>query len=430
MVDLPDTKELSLADTGTKRRFYYGYIIVLVSLLTLLIEGGLVSSYGIFLKQIQNETSWSRAIIAGASSLGFFVMGVFAIFSGKLVDKYGPRIVMTFSGVILVAGLILTSLASEIWQLYLAYGVVVGISISSAEVVTLSMVARWFTKRRGFMTSIIKIGNGLGMFIIPLLASWLILKSNWHTAYVILGAIAGIVVIFVGQFMKKDPSVLGMQSYGAVSKTSGNQSLNDRAFTAGQLLRNSSFWLVSGVYFFAWYATQSVIIHVAVHLQDNQMTVSQAAGILSIIGAVSIAGRLAMGIVGDRIGNRIALVICCSIIFLSSIWLQFVFGGWKAYIFAVVYGFAHGGFFAILSPLVAELFGLRSHGSNLGMLIFIGQTGGAIGPIISGQLYDTTQSYQLAFYLVLGFAFLSLIASILLMRRNKPDLLAPQALRS
>jgi MFS family permease len=422
MPEWTSQKELPISNHNNQPKFFYGYIIILVSLLTLLIEGGIVASYGIFLKQIQNETSWSRATIAGASSLQFFLMGFFAVFCGRLVDRYGPRIVMTVSGIILVLGLFLTSRASEVWQLYVAYGLVTGISISSAEVVTLSMVARWFTRRRGLMTSIVKIGNGLGMFIVPLFAGWLILKSNWHTAYIVLGIIAGIIMIFVAQFMKRDPARLELQPYGAGSEISVNSALNDRAYTVSQLFRSSKFWLVCGVYFFAWYATQSIIIHIAVHLQDNRMTVAQAAGILSIIGAVSIAGRLAMGIVGDRMGNRIALVICCSIIFLTSIWLQFVFGGWQAYLFAVVYGFAHGGFFAILSPLVAELFGLKSHGSNLGMIIFIGQTGGAIGPIISGLIYDTTQSYKLAFYLLIGFAVLSLASSILLTRSSRLDL--------
>jgi len=171
---------------------------------------------------------------------------------------------------------------------------------------------------------------------------------------------------------------------------------------------------VCGIYFIIWYVTQSVMVHLAVHLQDEQLTVAQAAMVMSIIGGVSILGRLTMGVTGDRLGNRHALIICCSVLLLSIIWLQFIQGFWKSSLFAVIYGFAHGGFFAIVSPLIAELFGLASHGSNLGLIFFIGQTGGAIGPIITGSIYDKSQSYQLAFYILLGAVIVGLLLAFLL----------------
>jgi MFS family permease len=144
------------------------------------------------------------------------------------------------------------------------------------------------------------------------------------------------------------------------------------------------------------------MVHVAPHGVDTGLSVGQAAGIVSAIGGVSILGRLTMGAAGDRMGTRRAVIICFVVLLTALSWLQFAGETWMLYVFAPVYGFAHGGFFAILSPLVAEMFGIRSHASNLGMLFFIGMTGGAIGPIITGRLYDATQTYHIAFMVMLA----------------------------
>jgi MFS family permease len=395
-------------------KIFYGYVIVIASLIILVIIHGISSSYGIFLGQIQKETYWSRATISGASSLSFFLMGLFSIMSGRMVDKYGPRVVMTFSAVILGIGFFLVSQVNNVWQLYLAYGLVVGIGLSSSDVTMLSTTARWFVKRRGLMTSIVKSGTGLGMFTIPLLSSWLILTTNWRIAYIVLAIVVVVVVILTAIFLKRDPSQIGQQPYGSNTDKQKNQNTDNRDFSSAEVFRRREFWLVCGIYFIIWYVTQSVMVHLAVHLQDEQLTVAQAAMVMSIIGGVSILGRLTMGVTGDRLGNRHALIICCSVLLLSIIWLQFIQGFWKSSLFAVIYGFAHGGFFAIVSPLIAELFGLASHGSNLGLIFFIGQTGGAIGPIITGSIYDKNQSYQLAFYILLGAVIVGLLLAFLL----------------
>lgn len=414
MTTFPNKKVLPPSPKDTAPKFFYGYIIVIFSFLCLLIMHGITSSYGIFLVQIQNQTQWDRATISGASSLAFFLTGLFAIVSGRLVDKYGPRFVMTISGIILGAGYLLVSQISTVWQLYLAYGVITGIGMSSADVTTMATTARWFTKRRGLMTSIMKTGSGLGMLTIPLLSGWLFLQHDWRTAYIVLGILAFVVIVGSAIFLKRDPSQTGQQPYGFGSEQEQDLKTNKRDLLLRDIFRTQQFWLVCGVYFLTWYITQSVMVHLPSHMEDYRLTVAQTASIMATIGGVSILGRLAMGALGDRIGNCRAIIICCFVLLTAIIWLQFVQNLWESYIFAIVYGFAHGGFFSIVSPLTAELFGLSSHGSNLGLLLFIGQSGGAMGAIVTGRIFDINQSYQLAFYVLLGAAIVGLILTWLL----------------
>ncbi len=154
------------------------------------------------------------------------------------------------------------------------------------------------------------------------------------------------------------------------------------------------------------------MIHIVAYSIDSGIALAQAASIVSVVGALSIAGRLAMGSASDKLGSRRTLIICFMVLTVALSWLQFAKGLWMLYVFAVVYGFAHGGFFAMMSPLVAELFGTMSHGANFGMVLFLGHIGGAIGPVVTGRIYDVAHSYQLPFLILIAASVGALILSI------------------
>jgi MFS family permease len=121
-----------------------------------------------------------------------------------------------------------------------------------------------------------------------------------------------------------------------------------------------------------------------------------------------------MGGTGDRVGNRRALVICFLVAIAALSWLQLAKEPWALFLFAAIYGFSHGGFFALVSPLIAEIFGTVSHGAIFGTLLFISQIGGAVGPTVTGRIFDVTHSYQLAFLILLAVSIIGFILSILL----------------
>ncbi len=127
-------------------------------------------------------------------------------------------------------------------------------------------------------------------------------------------------------------------------------------------------------------------------------------------------GRVVMGGTGDRTGARKAFAITFCILLAALLWLYFSTELWQLRAFVVVYGFAHGGFFGLLAPLVAELFGTRSHGALFGMVTFWGMMGGAVGPVIAGYIFDVTQSYQPVFLILIIVGSIGLALSLLLRR--------------
>jgi len=119
-------------------------------------------------------------------------------------------------------------------------------------------------------------------------------------------------------------------------------------------------------------------------------------------------GRFLSGIGIDRYGSRAIIISCLLLLIIGLLWLQVAGSLWMLYLFACLYGLAHGGLFTAISPIVAEIFGIRSHGTILGIIVCFGTTGGAIGPIIAGQIFDLTGSYTIAFWTLIAVSACSL----------------------
>ena len=150
------------------------------------------------------------------------------------------------------------------------------------------------------------------------------------------------------------------------------------------------------------FCLMTVIVHIVPHARDMGIAPGRAAGVLSTIGAVSMIGRFVTGMAIDRTGSRKTMIVSFVLLLTALLWLQRADAPWMLYAFACVYGLAHGAFFTAISPIVAELFGIGSHGALFGIVLCFGTVGGALGPTLAGTLFDVTGSYRPAFWLITG----------------------------
>jgi len=412
-------KHVVVQSTESKRpKFFYGYIVVAASFVIQIVAWGIYNAYGVFFNPLLDEFGWSRATISGAASLCQIMTGLGAIVMGNLNDRLGPRMLMTFCGIMAGLGFLLMSQVNSVWQLYLFYGLLVGIGTSGADVVLLSTTARWFIKRRGMMSGIVKIGTGVGIMIVPLVAVWLISAYEWRTTYIIIGITLCICVVSCAQLLRRDPAQ--MQQYPDGQKTEYNDDAVpiEAGLSLGQAIRTRQFWMLCSAYLVLFFCSMSVMVHIAPHAIDLGFSASFAATVVAIFGGASIAGRLVMGITSDKIGSKRTFLACFIILIIALSELQLAAESWTLSLFAIVYGFSHGGFFALISPAVAEFFGTRSHGLILGIVIFSGTVGGSIGPLVTGHIFDTTASYRAAFILLLS---LAIAGFILILSLGSPE---------
>jgi MFS family permease len=379
--------------------FFYGYFVVGASLLIMSIMWGVYYAFGVFLKPVLNEFGWTKAMTSGAFSLASMMNGLLAVAMGGLTDKFGPRMVMTVCGLFLGLGLILMSQISDVFHLYLFYGVFVGAGMSGSFIPLTSTVARWFLKRRGLMTGIVVAGSGIGALLGPPVASRLIPIYGWRMSYVILGGITLLTVVLSAQVIKRNPKQVGQVPYGENQIEQGGLNLRVEGLSLREAAYSPQFWLFFTTGFCYGYCVFAIMVHITPHAIESGMSAVRAANILATIGGLGILGKVLLGRAGDIVGNRHTLILGFILMSIALICLVPAKIAWMLFLFAGIFGFAYGSIAVSHSPLLAELFGLRSHGLIFGVFGISVSLGGAMGPLLTGYLFDVTNSYRMAFLL-------------------------------
>ena len=376
----------------------YGYVIVASGFVSMCVMWTAFYSFGIFFKPVLNEFGWTRAITAGAFSLCSVIQGLLAIAMGGLTDRFGPRVVMTLCGLFLAAGYLLMSQLSSLWQLYLFFSVILGIGMGGSFAPLLTLTARWFVKSRGMMTGLVVSGTGVGALVGPPLAGILISHYGWRASYAALGAVVLVVMVFCAQLLKSAPGQIRRGGPGKDPQEE-EQAMRQEGVAFRDAIRSGKFWKVFAMIFCLGFCIFAIMVHIAAHVTDLGFAQGTAANIMAIIGAVCIAGRVLFGKALDRIGSQRGFVIGFAVLGLSLFLVVLAGTLSMLYLFAVLFGFAFGACVTCESPLVADLFGLRSHGLLLGIAACGFTFGGGVGPFVTGYIFDHAGKYQAAFLL-------------------------------
>jgi predicted MFS family arabinose efflux permease len=323
---------------------------------------------------------------------------------------------MTLCGIILGLGYFLMAHLTRTWELYLYFGVFVAIGMSP-YIPLLSLVPQWFTTKRGRMNAIVLSGMGLGIMIVPPIASTLISVWQWRNSYLVMAIITLIVMVSASQFLRSlsNQPLNGKEGRPAI----GLADQRNEGLTLRQAIRTRQFALLCLLYFSFLFSLVSITVHIVIHAIGQGIPPTRAALSLSLIGGACIVGMNVMGNIADRFSNKIALGVSYSLMGLSLVWLIPSHSEWSFYLFSMAFGFAYGGMQVLFSPLVAELFGTRSHGVILATGALVGSIGAAIGPIVAGYIFDSLGSYTIAFIICATLAFIGFASTFLL--QNQPQ---------
>ncbi len=402
------------------KHLHYGWVMVFSAVGILATHALTFYSFGIFLRPITEQFHWNRGALSAAISIGMLISGPFSILAGRLSDRYGPRLLVTASGIITGVALIFMSQISALWHVYLIYGIAVAIGGGGCVVPLTSTIPRWFKQRRGVALGLTWTGIGLGGVIAPMLSQWLISDYDWPTAYIVLGLITLVVVTPLAQTLKRSPQQMGLQPYGEMSiRQDEEEPAATESLSIKQVIRTGRFWIFGLVMFCFIFIIQIMMAHIAPHAVDVGISSALAASIVSIWAATSLIGRNLAGFISDRIGPTPSIILHLTLMVVALAWLLFAREVWTFYVFAVVYGIAYGGVVPLQTLLTGELFGLRFLGTVMASLMVVGSVGGALGAPLAGTIFDMTGSYQLAFIICLIMAILAIILSVLLLRQQR-----------
>lgn len=395
-------------------RFFYGYVIVGAAFLIMALEWT-IFSFGLFFQSFITEFGWSRAATSGALSVCLVLFGFFSVIAGRFSDRYGPRLLITVCSLFIGLGFYLLSTVTSLWQLYLYYGVILSLGLSSTTVPLGSAVARWFMKRRGIMTGITFSGIGAGGLVLSPLINWLISIHGWRTTYVIMAITITAGVLAAAQLLRRDPAEIGLSPYGERDGIANGA--NASGLSLRQVLRTRRFWLLAFALLCFTLSTGSIQAHIVLYAVGLGISSTNGALVLALVGGFNLAGRIGIGGISDRIGTRMALFIAFLLQALALFWLLLAKELWMLYLFAVLFGLGYGGVAAMMSPSVAELFGLVSHGVIFGAIMIGVQISEGIGPVLGGYIFDLTGEYSLAFMI---YGIVSFIGMVLVSRLKQP----------
>ena len=384
-----------------RRKIFYGYIVAGASFAIMTVAWGANRTFGVFLDPMVREFGWTRAGFSGAFTLGMINLGLVSLLAGRLMDRFGPRALLVACSLFLGAGYALSSRVETLWHLYLYYGVFAGIGMSGAWAPTMSVVPRWFVKNRSLMSGLLAAGPAIGIAAFPPLFSLFLELLGWRLSFLLLGGLSFLVIFLAALFMKSDPAEIGLSPYGARQSFSPGKRVSEREISFGKAVRTRTFWLLVIISFCDFLLINVVAVHIVPHAIGLEVSPIQAATVLSLAAGVSIPGRIFMGGLADRIGNRPGFYVCLTLSVAAFLVLQFSRTLGMLYFFAVLYGLGLWATGAILSPYVADLFGLKSHASIFAAMVFSGTLGGGLGPMFVGYTFDITGSYRLGFLLCL-----------------------------
>ncbi len=402
-------------------KFSYGWVIVAACTLMLTVGYGLMYSYSVFFKPLADHFSWDRATVSFIYSVFTLIRGAASIGVGWAADKYGAKIVLVFGGVITGLGLVLSSQVQTLGQFFFTYGVLMAIGLSGAFSIATTIVARWFTRRRGMALGIVSMGSGFGTILVVPVVERLINAFAWSQTFIICG-VAGGVIIVAGALLLRPPSQPDNQlevKFASEEKTNKGPVMKTKNATFRQALHRPELVFILAIFFILIFCTQTVMVHLVNYATDIGVTPLIAATFLSIIGAVSIGGRFCTGLASDKIGPFNLLIITAILTTASFIILIFSGSIWSFYLFAVIFGFAYGADVPLVPLMVEKYFGTKSMATLMGLVMFVGNTGGALGPWLAGKIFDVTQTYHWVFIIGAIASALSLAPVLILKNRSQ-----------
>lgn len=392
------------------RQVYYGWWIAGACFVFVGARRGSETAYAVLLVALEQEFGWERATITGAFSLAMLAGGFLTPLAGMLLDRCDPRLTFGLGTLALGLTALTLPLVQRVWHLYVIMIGLFSLTLALLQLGTLSAyLARWFVRQRAMAMGLSQAGQGLGIFGLTPLVTWLIAIAGWRGGYLWFGA--GLILLLVPLnflILRTTPQHLGLlPDGGAAAHTPVGNIATDFAtgtWTLEQARRTPLFWALLLCFYFFPAANQIFMIHLVAYLTDQGIAKITAAFMLSFAGLVSIPGRLLFGFLTDRLGGILATQISFALSILSVVLILLSQSQalWMVYGFAVVFGLSLGSRGVTLGSLTADSFPGREFGAIYSWITSGQLIGGALGPWLAGVAFDTTGSYRLVFYGCIG----------------------------
>lgn len=405
-------------NSGPRGRLYYGWVVVAVTVVALLVAAGARSAPGVFLLPMQEALGLDRGTLSFSASLGLLVFGLAAPLSGRLMDRFGPRRVATAGLLLLAVSFGLSTLARSALALHLSWGLLSGLGTGLVgSVLGATVATRWFVRRRGLVVGVFGAATSAGQLLfIPLLTAWAA-RIGWDGAALVVAGAALLLALPLWALLRDRPEALGLQPDGDTHARPTPPPVPD-PHVMRRAVRSRDFWLLSLTFLACGFTSNGIIgTHFMAYCGDLGLTATFAAGLLALMGAFNFVGTLASGYLTDRVDPRLLLAVYYVVRGLSLALLPLLPPGLAFTAFAVLFGLDYIATVPPTTALTADTFGRANVGTVYGWIFCAHQVGAALASWLGGEVRDVLGSYGPAF---LASAVLAVCAGLLALGISAP----------
>jgi MFS family permease len=413
------------------RGIHYGWVMVALTFLLGVCAAAAMSVPGVLLTPISKDLGWSIGELSGPLGLRMTLFGLAAPFAGGLILLHGPRKVMTWSAILLIAGLLVAITMTMKWQLWLALGIAMGIAPGMTALVMATTIAtRWFTVRRGLVLGILSAGNATGQLIFLMPAAWIAQTYGWRMALVPPVFMIGLLAVLVALLAIDRPADIGLAPCGEDKVLPDLPRPTDNVFAistgalriaAGSLV----FWVLAFTFFTCGVSSFGLMPHFVSLCGDFGISPMISTSLLAAIGVFDLIGTVGSGWLSDRFDNRWLLAGYYGFRGLSLIWLPYSgFSLVGLSFFAMFYGLD---FIATVPPsvrLTAQAFGREQAPLVFGWIFAAHQLGAGLMAFAAGISRDVLASYLPGFFAAGVLCIVAVLSLWLLKGRSGPVLAA------
>ncbi len=400
-------------------RLFYGWVMVAIAFAVILLGAGTRAAPGALLRPIQDDTGWTTSQITIAGALGLLLLGLGGPVSGILIDRFGVRRLTIGALGLTAAGMGLSALSTEVWQLVLLFGVVSGFGAGLLASSLGPIVAnRWFITHRGLVVGVFGAAASAGQLIFFPVLTQLAISDSWRYAVVVLAAMVALSAIPAAILLRESPTAVGGRPLGLPEgappiATRADPGILRRAF------RTPEFWLLAGTFFVCGATSNGVVgQHFIAHAVDHGFTPVIAAGALALMGVFNFVGTIASGLMTDRFDPRRLLLVYYSFRGVSLLFLPAIHDSTDILLFSVLFGLDYIATVPPTVALTADVFGRHNVGIVYGWIYFAHMLGAAILAQVAAIIRDSAGDYTLA-YLTAGWMAIAAGVVALMLRRTR-----------
>jgi len=373
------------------------WFIAAVAFIVLGFSRGIHSSFGVFNVALLDTFGWSRGATAGIFAVVLTMDALLSPVVGFLLDRFGVQKITVAGCLALVGGLFFSSRVTELWQLYVCFGLVLAAGFTFTGMVPhVFLISEWFASSRASAIGVVYSGTGLGIMLLAPLSEWLISSYGWARAFEAYAAVVLIALLpLVWFFYQQGP-------HGARQRDPSGKGGGERQWTVKLALKSLQFWMLFIARVGAASGTTVIITHQVAHVVDVGYSRLLAATIFGFAGVTSSFGRVVFGFIADLLSKQAAytLNIFMTLIGVGALMvLRDPSQTWLLYVYVIFFGVGFGSRAVIFSALTADIFSGKGFGSILGYSTVAVGVGGALGSWLGGVFYDLTGSYLVSFAL-------------------------------